>query len=314
MAITYNGTNISSIEYDDNHVSSVSYDGTTVYTESGSVLILESASLETDISVVPPPYDENGYNYNDQAPKKTNTLSIPLGDITSYNCISFEWNNDGTYNAYGIVKGTVTINETTTELFDTINESKKTYIDVSDLSGEYSLRFYVEATSKSSYRGYVSKTALSIKNIYGVYESIQPEDNSFVVDSGTSVVPPPYDENGYNYSSIAPEKEEQHIFDLGNVTSKTTFTFDWSNYKDDEHSLNGYGQIYAKYVDLNGLDVYLFNKSLSEEEDLSGSVTIDLTNFTGNKSIIFKVYAKSESSYRGNSSRSMIYISNISVT
>lgn len=315
MAITYNGTAIADVTYNSTSIDSATYNETQIYTRSGYVVILANATLQTDESKVPPPYDSEGYNYNDHAPKKEADLSIPLGDITSYNHISFDWDNSKSYNAYGDVLGTASIGDTTKTIFTSVDSNGTVDIDVSELSGEYALRIHIEAQSRSSYRGYTTKTVLDMTNIRGVYSAITPVDsNKFLLDSGESYVPGPYDTQGYNYGSEAPTLTKTYTLDLGDVSSKSSLSFNWATYADDDHSENDYGQVYAKYVDLNGEEQYLFNKTLSAITDTTGSVTISLSAYTGSKSLIFTVYARSRSSYRWYLSRSLLSVTNISIT
>lgn len=311
MAVSYNTSPASTISYNTSSVSTGTYNGTTVFNGSGAVVILASATLQTDVSQVPPPYDEQGYNYNATAPKKEADLSISLGDITSYSSISFDFTNDGSFNGYGYIRGTATINNTTIVIFDSINQTGTRIIDTSDLSGEYALRIHIEAKSNSSYRGYTTKAILNMTNICGNTGSVTPPvTNVFSIDSGTSQVPPPYDAQGYNYGGTAPAKSESYELELGDVTSKSSLTFTWYNYDGDNHSGNGYGTIYGGYYDLDGIYQYLFNTP----GDTTGSVTIDLTSATGLKTIRFTVYAKSLSSYKNYTSNAVLKVSEYTLT
>jgi hypothetical protein len=319
VSIQYNGTTIEGLSYNSIDVEAAFYESTQVYARTSSVLILASTTLQTETSVVPPPYDENGYNYNASAPKKTATLSVPLGDITSYNSITFRWDNEGSGNAYGDISGTVKVGEITKNLFSGLNASGEVTLDVSSLSGEYALRFDVEAQSRSSYKLYRSTAVLNLYNICGVTGSAPtpvPTGDSFSLNTGISVVPGPYDADGYNYSGSAPAKTDSHTLTV-DVTDKNTLTFAWSsNISDDdeEKSRNDYGNISAKYVDPYGSEQYLYNKSQNQKtDDITHYESIDVSAFSGNISLEFTVYAKSASSYRGYSSRAVLYVTNIAL-
>ena len=95
---------------------------------------------------------------------------------------------------------------------------------------------------------------------------------------------------------------------LGDVTGLSTLTFHWDN----TGTGNGYGDVYAKYKGLDDNDVILF--SSGNVNASHGDVTIDLTSYTGSKSIVFTAYAKSRSSYRGYTSNATINVSNIVAT
>lgn len=313
MAIIKDGTTVASITYNNTSVSTGLYDGTTVFTSDGYVVIQESAFLETDRSFVPPPYDADGYNYNASAPKKEAELTIVLGDITSYDHISFDFDNSGSSNSYGVISGTATINETTVMIFNGINQNGTIDVDTSDLSGEYSLKLKIEAKSNSSYRGYSSKSVLTVSNIRGVFNSSTPVIvDGFVIDSGTSRVPPPYDDEGYNYGGIAPTLTDSVEYNFGNVTTVNSVTFNWQNYIDENNfSWNNYGQIYAKYIDYYGIEQYIYSANLAQVSNATGTITIDTSNITGNLSLRFMVYAKSASSSRGAVSRAILKVSNV---
>ena len=313
MAVTYNSTAVSDISYNSNDISEGTYNGTTVFTDNQSVLIIESYHLETETSVVPPPYDEGGYNYSATAPEKTAGASLDLGDITNYNYITFEWNNKDSGNAYGDIKGWVIIYGVRLDLFTNIIYNQDRIfaaIDVSELTGSQMMDIHLSAKSRSSYRGYNSKAVLNLYNICGsTAPTPEPETDysDFTLDSGISVVPGPYDENGYNYNATAPTKEETYTLNLGDVTGLSEVSFHWDN----AGTGNGYGDVYAKYKGLDNNDVILFRNN---EYAGYGDVTIDLTSYTGSKSILFTVYAKSRSSYRGYTSNATLNVSNIVAT
>ena len=319
MAITYNSTAVSDISYNSNDISEGTYNGTTVFTDNQSVLIIESYHLETETSVVPPPYDEGGYNYSATAPEKTALASLDLGDITNYNYITFEWNNIGTANGYGDFNGWVIIDGVRLDLFNNViyNQDRiSATIDVSSLSGSQMMDIHLSAKSRSSYRGYVTRASVNLYNISGsTAPTPEPETDysNFTLESGDSRVPGPYDENGYNYNGTAPTKTETYILNLGDVTDLSEVSFHWDN----TGSAQGYGDVYAKYKGLDDSDVILFKKTVEGAGDVNvsyGDVTIDLTSYTGNKSIVFTVYAKSRSSYRGSVSHVTLNVSNIVAT
>lgn len=313
MSVIKNGTTVASILYGGVDISSGFYSSVEVFTGDGYEIIQESAFLQTDRSIVPPPYDADGYNYNASAPKKTAELTIALGDISDFDHISFDFDNVGSFNSYGYILGTATINETTVTIFNEINSSGKIDIDTSDLSGEYSLKLKLEAKSNSSYRSYYSQAVLTARNIRGVYQPETPViDDGFELNSDISRTPPPYDADGYNYGAIAPTKTATYEFDFGNVSDYNTVTFTWQNYIDEDiFSINSYGEIYAKYTDYYGIDQYIYSANLVHVSNTTGTSTIDVSTITGDMKLRFTVYAKSASPSRGAVSRAVLKISDI---
>lgn len=316
MGITYNSANVLNVTYNSATVTSVTYNSATVFNGGGSTVILASAFLETDVSQVPPPYDEGGYNYNSQAPKKEADLSIPLGDITNYNVVAFEFNNDDSINTYGEISGSATIGTIVVPIFNNLNQNGTISIDTSSLSGEYALRIHIEAKSWSSYRWYSTKAVLHMATIRGIASGSAPGSSSHIqIDSGESYVPGPYDSDGYNYGGIAPAKYEEQTIDIGDVTNKTTVTISWANWYDTYTTLgeqerilatNDYGRIYATYTDQYGTEQFIYDKAYIGVDLDSGSITIDVTNNTGHLNITFRVYAKSESNYEWYRSRAVL--------
>ena len=189
-------------------------------------------------------------------------------------------------------------------------------VDVSSLSGSQMMDIHLSAKSRSSYRGYVTRSSVNLYNICGsTAPTPEPETDysNFTLESGDSRVPGPYDENGYNYNGTAPTKEETYTLNLGDVTDLSEVTFHWDN----TGSAQGYGDVYAKYKGLDDNDVILFKNTVEGAGDVNasyGDVTIDLTSYTGSKSILFTVYAKSRSSYRGSVSHVTLNVSNIVAT
>lgn len=306
MAITYNGTSVAVLSYNTTPISQATYNTTPVYA-SGNILI-ESYSLATDSSMVPPPYDENGYNYNATAPEKTAFASLDLGDITAYTQITFEWDNEGSSNSYGDISCWAIIHGQRVDVYSNTFSGTRRFtatIDVSSLSGNQTMDIHLSAKSRSSYRGYISRATINMYNISASSGAIPDPGTTladFTVDSGVSVVAPPYDANGYNYNATPSAQSNTYTLTI-DTTDKNSLTFNWNN----TGSTNSYGTNYGKYTDIDSNDVILFEDSISG----SGSVTIDISSYTGSQSIVFTAYAKSNSSYSGNQSRAVLNIKNI---
>ena len=153
-------------------VDKVIYKGTTVYDRNPAYVISEYETALTSDSVVPPPYDENGYNYNASAPEETVTIEIDMGaSYMSYDYLEFDWDNEGSGNAYGDIEVWVNWNE------DNPGVLKKVTIFKNELHASGSVKlplyngrdqqvtFHLSAKSLSSYRYYTSFTAFTMRNV-----------------------------------------------------------------------------------------------------------------------------------------------------
>lgn len=130
--------------------------------------------------------------------------------------------------------------------------------------------------------------------------------DAFTLDSGESKVPPPYDAEGYNYDGTAPTKQESVQKSLGDLTQYNQLALVWDN----QGSGNGYGEIYAK-ITIAGTDYTIFSGS----SYYAGNIVtkIDITNVAGSQTATFKVYARSDSHYRGYTSQAVLNIKSIYV-
>ena len=168
MSIIYNSVSVASVNYGQTDVNKGYYHSVEVFTKEAQVVLYPAFSVQTQQSRVPPPYDENGYNYNDSAPVRWADETVEI-DVTSYDSITFSWNNEGTYNGWGGVHGYYEFNSgSRIELFDGAQDHRgEVTIDTSEISGTISLKFIAYAHSQSSYGGNVSGTTLNIGDILG---------------------------------------------------------------------------------------------------------------------------------------------------
>lgn len=130
-----------------------------------------SFTLDSGTSSAPPPYDENGYNYNDAAPELKVEKHITV-DVTDKNTLTMNWQRGAACNDdYGIISCSWGINESYTNLFRKTNQDydydadNSQTRDVSSMTGNITLDFYVEAQSLSPYRGWNSRSVLQVDSI-----------------------------------------------------------------------------------------------------------------------------------------------------
>lgn len=168
MAIIYDNVTVATVGYSSVDISKAFYSSVEVFSKGASTVLYPGFSLQTDTSRVPPPYDENGYNFNDRAPEKWKDKTVEI-DVTSYDAIVFDWSNEGTGSAWGTVVGYYEINSANrTQIFEGANAQNGTItIDTSEMTGTIAIKFLAYAWSESSYQGYTSHTTLNIGDIRG---------------------------------------------------------------------------------------------------------------------------------------------------
>ena len=303
MSITYQNTQILTLAYESVDVSTATYSSQIVFQRNASIDIYGSFTISAS-SVAPPPYDENGNNYDTPAPLATDEKTISLGDVTNYDYIVFKWNNTGSYVPYGSCSATATIGEETITLFDQAGSAKqKTKIDVKDLSGVYSIKFKVTAKSNSTYRGYGCGSTLNVEYVQGIIGTGETPTGvsfpNFQVGKVDSFAPPPYvspteqyNINGYEGAPVY----ETYTLDLGDVTNYSTLTFTWDSWDpddpDDPTTKTGSGynsRVVAYYEDpLSHQRVYLFDETTHGMNNrMTDTATVDLSQLSG--SVQFKV-------------------------
>ena len=165
MSVTYHQTQPKTIALNGQDLNSATYQGVQVFLKSSSRLITEFATVQTDESRVPPPYDSNGYNYSAEAPAKNNSVVIPLGDTTGFNAIKFDWDDTGAINTYGTIWGYVpNWNGGNVGICEELKKSGTLVLPFYDGMPE-NLTVSVYAKSSSSYQGYISKMVLNLRNV-----------------------------------------------------------------------------------------------------------------------------------------------------
>lgn len=308
MAITYNGTELDSLSYNTTEIDICNYNSEEVFTRNKSVVILESVTIKTDMSQVPPPYDSGGYNFNDNAPEKTRTYNIDLGDVTEYTRVEFKWDSSDSINAYGDISGKVRLSTESdyAVLYSEDDRSGNYSIDLTEITGEVVLQFLLSAKSRSNYRGYTSLSAVLIQNvtIYKGSRKPSPEKeevlilSSATIDSGNSVSDGEHD---------APAKWGRYQIRLGNVTPYTNLIFDWDNKGTNAPFGIVQGQWYFKIDNIEQSRHNLFD-TLNE---VSKRETIKVGTISGDVYLIFETYAKSESSNTSWPARSVLNVKNV---
>ena len=329
MAVIYDSTTITSISYGGTSITQGYFDSTLVFSSSGSDLIQEYFHLETEVSMIPRPDGvwETPYTNNDpnaQAPAKTATDYILLGDVTSYDGITFNWDNEGSFSPYGTIYCDITVvdsnNEpvegSTVRLFELPQGSGYKTIDVSDLSGTYKLKVELYAKSRSNYSGYSAKAIVTMTNISGVIGGIVPPGARRVTPDFTMIssvyAPEPYDQNGYNYNWSGGTDVDTLTIPLGDVTDYSEMIFEWSSdINGTPTGLNSGGEAKASYTDMSGTETFLFNINSPGSHTNNGRVVIDLSSVTGEKSIIFKTSAYANNPYRSYGTTTRLSISNM---
>lgn len=122
-------------------------------------------------------------------------------------------------------------------------------------------------------------------------------------DSGWSNAQPPYNAQGYNTTTLPPEKLVLNSVSLGDVTNYNKIKFTWDN----EGSLNSYGEIEG-YVIFRGT-----RRNLFDGIEQHGTVEIDITGITGQQTLDVWLRAKSLSAYSGYVSDATVNIYNLSL-
>lgn len=304
MPIIYNNTTIDTLIYSDTNIEHGYYDNVEVFSSHSMVQIYGEATIDSGASYVNPPYDSQGYNHDGDSPTMENYVDIPLGDVTNYTFLNIVWDNSGSFNFYGTIYGDYTLNSVTTRLFEGHGDRGGTLsIDITELTGNQTLRIHTYAKNGSTYYAYGSKAVVNIRSIYA-YRSDTPIVEPITIiqnyhfDSGTSVAPPPYDENGYSESAGSAVSNSYTVY-LDNAAAYSTLEISWNNYD----SSNPYGDIEGnliKYIDgitsSSGDTQLLFDSPTYAE----GVITIDLTGAVNNPNnrLVFDLYAKSDSTYQ----------------
>lgn len=316
MAVSYQNTTITGISYQSTNISQGYFGSTLVFSSSGSDLILDYFHLETDVSVIPRPAGvwDTPYTNNDpsaSAPEKTATDYISLGDITSYDGVTFNWNNDGSYNSYGSIYCDISVVDmenievegTKVRLYTTLQGFGYKTINLQSLSGSYKLKVVLYAKSFSNYSGYSSKATVTLSAISGVIGGIVPPlarrvTPDFSMISSISA-PGPYDENNYNYNWSGGTDTDTITVDLGDVTDSNELVFEWASMSDEVGTSIGFGgEAKASYTNMSNTEVNMFSINTAGTHINNGRVVIDLTGVTGQKSITFKTTAYGCNPYR----------------
>lgn len=327
MSITYHNTQIMTLALNQTDVQTGTYHSILVFQKNGVVDIYSSFTISA-FSVAPPPYDDNGNNYDTPAPLSTEEKTINLGDVTNYDYIVFKWNNEGSFVPYGMCKATATIGEQEITLFNgSGNSRQKTKIDVKDLSGVYSIKFKVYAKSNSSYRGYGCSSVLNIEYVQGMVGSGETPTGvtfpDFQVGKVDSFAPPPYvspteqyNINGYEGAPVY----ATHILELGDVTNYNTLSFTWDTWDPDDpddpttKAGSGYNsRIVAYYEDPTSHQrVYLFDETThSMNNRMTDTATVDLSQLSGTAQFKITVGAISGNDYAPYGAHCIIFCTDI---
>lgn len=164
MAINYQSEQPKAIFLNATDLNSVSYSDVEVFRKNVSRLIVSEVSAQTTESQVPGPYDSNGYNYSASAPKVDTWLNIDLGDVSGYDSLVFDWDNEGSGNAYGTVEGKISQwNGEDIDLYNGLNHSGSVTLPLYE--GVTQLNIYLWAKSGSSYRYYTSHAHITLRNV-----------------------------------------------------------------------------------------------------------------------------------------------------
>lgn len=312
MAVTFNGTALSSISFNETALSQVSFDGTVVFSGSQDEIIATNVTYGSGASVAPPPYNSEGYNVDTMPPEKKVMHTISLGDVTNYDKIIIDWDNQGSVNSYGEISAYAVVKGTRYNIFDDLDKSGHKEINIGSLTGATSLDIFTVAKSLSAYNGYISESVINLKNVVLHAGSVEPTPPvvSLTVDSGTSKVPPPYDENGYNYDGVAQGVTASDYITI-DTTDKTTATVTWNK----NGTNNDYGIIEAKYT-IGGVDTTIFaeNSLFDTHSELANPFTIPISSYTGSQTITFTASAESKSTYGGWSSKAVINIESVTLS
>lgn len=328
MSVTYRDTGITGIAYHGTNITEGYYRSTQVFSSSSSELILESFNLATNISVIPRPYGnyDNPYTNNDpnaSAPAEEAIEYINLGNVSSYDGVTFNWNNEGSFLAYGEMYGDVSIVDSENvevegskiRLFTVPEGFGYKTLDLSSLSGVYKIKVHLYAKSFSNYSGYSARTVITMTDIKGVIGGIVPPSGTKVTDDFTIeshiASPPPYDENGYNYSWSGGTDTDEVVIDLGDVTSYNELSFEWLSSIDDMGTGIAYGgEAKASYT-FNSASTYMFDLTEWGNHFNNGRVVIDLSGVTGQKSITIRTVAYANNAYRAYGTTTRLTINNM---
>ena len=173
-------------------------------------------------------------------------------------------------------------------------------------------------------RGYSSSTLIPAQNFEQEIMSIGDSyfgqlvfDGNVQIDSGVSVVPPPYDENGYNYDDAAPQMTQSQTITISeDLTDYTTMKIVFDNVG----CSNGYGEVYSNATigSVSGM-LYRIGQSPNFVQGITvydGVIvcTIDITNVTGVQNVVISNYAYSSSPYRYWNSRAVTNIYKIYIS
>lgn len=164
MAITYQGEQPKAISLNSTDLNSVTYSNVEVFRKNVSRLVVSEVSAQTSESRVPPPYDSNGYNYSASAPTVSQSLVIPLDDVGEYDTLTFSWDNAGSGNAWGMIRGVISNwNGEDIELYHSLNQSGTMSLPLYE--GVTQLVIYLQARSDSSYQNYTSHAHITLRNV-----------------------------------------------------------------------------------------------------------------------------------------------------
>lgn len=193
MSISFNTHEINSVNYNGVELNDLTYNGVHVL-ESGT-LIASGIKIDSGVSVVPPPYDSEGYNYGGNAPLKEaeirNSLS-PVLPMESNTVVAIRANNKGSWNSYGGLNYWVNVREGSyrtdnIDLFFKNNEDDEiiVYSPIDPLKQTINgYTVHVDAKSNSSHRTFISQAVMEISYIkmmryrtwYYKFELEDPDD------------------------------------------------------------------------------------------------------------------------------------------
>lgn len=193
MSISFNTHEINGVNYNGVELNDLTYNGVHVL-ESGT-LIASGIKIDSGVSVVPPPYDSEGYNYSGEAPLKeaeiSNSLS-PVLPMESNTVVAIRANNKGSWNSYGELNYWVHIQEGGyhTDNVDLIFKNNRddemiVYTEIDPLKQYINgYTVHVDAKSSSSHRTFISQAVMEINYIkmmkyrtwYYKFELEDPDD------------------------------------------------------------------------------------------------------------------------------------------
>lgn len=144
----------------------------------GQLVFDGNVQVDSGVSVVPPPYDQDGYNYDNDPPQMTSSETISISeDLTDYDELKIIWNDARSSNGYGTIRSSVTIGSASGSLYSLgdpnpssgvsdLNGDIITTIDISNITGTQNVVISNYAHSSSPYRYWGSRAVTNVFKIF----------------------------------------------------------------------------------------------------------------------------------------------------